>query len=98
MGNRRALIDSLRQIIDPEVGLDIVSLGLLYQVDITPESTRIVMTITTPACPMGEYLRSQVEESARAVVGPSVEVAIVHTPPWNAAMMDSHAKASMGWQ
>jgi metal-sulfur cluster biosynthetic enzyme len=92
-----ALINNLRQVIDPEVGLDIVALGLLYRIDLAPESTRILMTVTTPACPMGEYLRSQVEEVARAVLGPSVEVAITHDPPWNPAMMDDHAKASMGW-
>lgn len=87
----------LRQVIDPEVGMNIVGLGLVYRVDIAPGRLMIEMTMTSPACPMGDMI---VENAALAKVLPATlepEVRLVWEPPWNPSMMDEATRQHFGW-
>jgi len=90
---------ALREVVDPEIGANIVDLGLVYNVDIRGNDVRIAMTMTTRACPLHEYI----SETARAAVrrclpeAERVDVEIVWEPPWSPAMMSAEAKRQLGW-
>lgn len=94
-----AVRDALRQVIDPEVGINIVDLGLVYAIDIHAESVRIEMTMTSAACPMGDMIVDDVYEVLHAVL-PSMmqpDVCLVWEPPWTPAMMSDEGKLHFGW-
>lgn len=95
------ITELLREIIDPEVGINIVELGLLRGVSITPDRVvRVVTTLTTPACPLGPYITEQIEDllsQVTTVTGAEVEV--VWAPPWDPDRdMTSRAKQLLGWR
>ncbi|HLS82530.1 MAG TPA: iron-sulfur cluster assembly protein [Steroidobacter sp.] len=90
--------DALRQVIDPELGYNIVDLGLIY--DVTADEhgkVRITMTTTTPGCPATNYLKQGAGESVSALPGVEfVEVTLTHEPRWTPEMMSPEAKAYFG--
>ncbi len=90
---------ALRRVIDPELGINVVDLGLVYGVRAEDGDVGVVMTMTTPACPLGETLTEQAEAAIRqTVLGVrSVTVDLVWEPPWRPAMMSDAAKAQLGW-
>lgn len=90
---------ALREVIDPEVGMNVVDLGLIYGIHATAQHARVIMTMTTPACPMGSYLTDRVREAAQQVVPEAgeVEVDLVWDPPWGPHMMSDYAKKHFGW-
>jgi metal-sulfur cluster biosynthetic enzyme len=90
----------LHQVIDPELGINIVDLGLLREVAITPEgSVQIVMTLTTPACPLGPYITEEVQQLlAQVSTITDVEVEVVWSPAWEPERdMSANAKQILGW-
>jgi metal-sulfur cluster biosynthetic enzyme len=93
------VLNRLREVIDPEIGLNIVDLGLIYSVDVDKENqVHVKMTLTTPGCPMHDAMSTWAQravETTPGVAGAVVEV--VWDPPWNPAMMTDFAKAQLGW-
>jgi metal-sulfur cluster biosynthetic enzyme len=91
--------DILRQVIDPEVGRDIVSLGLVYRVETAPDSLVIEMTMTSPACPMGDMIVDDVHAALAKVLPATIapDIRLVWEPPWNPSMMDEATKQHFGW-
>ena len=91
--------DVLRQVIDPEVGMNIVGLGLVYRVDIAPGRLVIEMTMTSPACPMGDMIVEDVHAALAKVLPATVEpeVRLVWEPTWKPSMMDEATKQHFGW-
>jgi metal-sulfur cluster biosynthetic enzyme len=95
-------VDQLREllhdVIDPELGIDIVSLGLLYGLEVNDRVAAVLLTTTTPACPLGGYLSDEVE---RVLLGSGavdrVEIALTHSPPWTPELMSESVKRSFGW-
>lgn len=89
----------LKQVLDPEVGMNIVDLGLVY--DVRPAAGRIEIdiTMTTPSCPMGDMIVDEARGvvSAAVPLGTEVQVNLVWDPPWDAAMMSEHARKHFGW-
>jgi metal-sulfur cluster biosynthetic enzyme len=88
----------LEEVIDPELGLDFVSLGLVYDVNIEGTEVYVTFTLTTPACPIGP----QVSEQMREFVGDLPGVTAVHPkmvfdPPWSPEMMSEDAKFALGF-
>jgi len=88
----------LEEVIDPELGLDFVSLGLVYDVDIEGTEVHVTFTLTTPACPIGP----QVSEQMREFVGDLPGVTAVHPkmvfdPAWSPEMMTEEAKFALGF-
>jgi metal-sulfur cluster biosynthetic enzyme len=88
----------LEEVIDPELGLDFVSLGLVYDVNIEGSQIYVTFTLTTPACPIGP----QVSEQMREFVGDLPGVTAVHPkmvfdPPWSPEMMTEDAKFALGF-
>ncbi len=95
---REQLREELREVIDPELGVDIVSLGLIYGFELNGRVAAVVMTTTTPACPLGEYLEDEVR---RVLIDTGavdeVLVDITHSPAWTADMMSAELKEAFGW-
>lgn len=92
------LREELRGVVDPELGIDIVSLGLVYGFELNGRVAALVMTTTTPACPLSEYL----SDEARRVLLESgavdrVEIVITHAPAWSPDMMSVETKQALGW-
>jgi metal-sulfur cluster biosynthetic enzyme len=89
---------ALRAVIDPEVGMNVVDLGLVYGIEVTPQRVHVRMTMTTPACPMGSYIADQAREAVAGVApGGEVRIELVWDPPWDASMMSPEAKKNFGW-
>lgn len=94
-----AIRDRLRRVIDPEAGLNIVDLGLVYRVDIDARRVRIEMTMTSPACPLGDMITDEVREVLAGALpaGCAAEVALVWEPPWQQSMMSETGRRHFGW-
>ena len=94
------LRQALTQVIDPEVGMNIVDLGLVYDIRIAAERIEVDITMTTPACPMSSMIADQVRDviSAGVAAGTDVIVNLVWDPPWDASMMSDHAREHFGWR
>ncbi len=89
--------DALREVTDPELGINIVDLGLVYRIDLDGAVVRITMTMTSPACPLRDYIQSLVESAILERV-PGVErleVEIVSEPPWSEDMMTEEARRQL---
>lgn len=92
------LRELLRGVADPELGVDIVSLGLVYDVAVAGRNAAVLITTTTPACPLGGYLSDEIEQTLLASGSVDrVQVAITHSPPWSSAMMEDGARHALGW-
>ncbi|BAN34297.1 hypothetical protein SCD_n00448 [Sulfuricella denitrificans skB26] len=89
----------LRSVIDPEVGMNIIDLGLVYDVEISDNRLHVDLTMTTPACPMGEMILDDVHEMLAALAPTDVEIDIelVWDPPWSPDKMSEHARKHLGW-
>jgi metal-sulfur cluster biosynthetic enzyme len=98
--NEQQVRDILRQVIDPEVGRDIVSLGLVYRVELAPGSLVIEMTMTSPACPLGDMIVGDIHAALAKVLPATIaaDVRLVWEPPWNPAMMDAATRQHFGWE
>ncbi len=96
---RELVYNALRGVIDPEVGINIVELGLVYEVIADASRVDVTMTLTSPACPMGNHLAEESREAIRAVVPPSVlvDVKLAWEPAWRPEMMSDKAKQLLGW-
>ncbi|HEX9946298.1 MAG TPA: SUF system Fe-S cluster assembly protein [Allosphingosinicella sp.] len=93
-----AVIDALKEIYDPEIPVNIYDLGLIYDVEITPEHHAMVkMTLTTPHCPVAESMPGEVELRVGSVPGVGhAEVELVWDPPWDPQRMSDEAKLELG--
>jgi metal-sulfur cluster biosynthetic enzyme len=91
--------EALCRVDDPEVGVNIVDLGLVYRIDITAEVVRVELTMTTPACPLGELITDNARRAVGAVLPQTmaVDVALVWEPPWTPDMMSESARQTFGW-
>jgi metal-sulfur cluster biosynthetic enzyme len=93
-----AVYEALEEVIDPELGLDFVSLGLVYDVDIEGDEAFITFTLTTPACPIGPQVSEQMREFVGALEGINkVHPKMIFDPPWSPEMMSEDAKFALGY-
>ena len=90
---------ALRAVDDPEVGMSIVELGLVYRIDVAPQAVHVTMTMTTPACPMGGLIVDQARDAVGALLpdGAEVDIRLVWEPPWTPELMSPSAKEAFGW-
>ena len=94
------LRDALRQVVDPEVGINIVDLGLVYGLQRTVDGVRLDLTLTSPACPMGESIAAEAEFVLQECLPPGsvVEINLVWEPPWSPLRMSDKARSTLGWE
>lgn len=97
---RRQVWDALREVLDPELGINIVDLGLVYDVAVEDGHVRVAVTMTTPACPLHGYVLDAIEFVLRRDLPQvrSVDVRLVWDPPWHPEMMSADAKRQLGWE
>jgi len=90
---------ALAEVNDPELGINVVDLGLVYGIEIAGAAVRVKMTMTSPACPLHEYLSKAAEEAIRRHFPDVTEVQIefVWDPPWEPARMSEAARKQFGW-
>ncbi len=92
-----AVFEAVKEIIDPEVGINIVDMGLIYGVDIEADTVNITMTLTSPGCPAGGQLINGTQHVAQQLDGvEEVNVNVVWTPRWTPEMMTEEAKDELG--
>ena len=94
------IIETLKTIYDPEIPVDIYELGLIYDVFIKKDSrdVKIIMTLTTPNCPVAESLPQEVENKIASLEGvDSATVELTFEPPWNQDLMSEEAKLALGF-
>jgi metal-sulfur cluster biosynthetic enzyme len=92
-----AVTDALRDVIDPELGYNIVDLGLIYALAVEAGVVTLTMTMTTPGCPAQDYLVAGVEDRVRQLPGVAdLKLDVVWEPPWSPQRMSSLAKAQLG--
>lgn len=97
MPAREAILQALEQVYDPEIPVDIVNLGLVY--DITAEDGRVEirMTTTAPGCPVGDFIAAEIERVVRELGGvQDVRVEFVWDPPWSPEMITEEGKRMLG--
>jgi metal-sulfur cluster biosynthetic enzyme len=93
------ILAALGTVLDPEVGIDIVNLGLIVGMDVSADSVDVRMIMTSVACPMHAHLISQAEAALRKAAGPGAEVKVevVTEPVWTPERMSDEARKKLGW-
>jgi metal-sulfur cluster biosynthetic enzyme len=98
MVTEEEVYEALEEVIDPELGLDFVSLGLVYDVDVQEQEVFVTFTLTTPACPIGPQVTEQMREFVGEIDGVAqVHPKMVFDPPWSPEMMTEDAKFALGF-
>jgi metal-sulfur cluster biosynthetic enzyme len=93
------ILEALKQVVDPELGINIVDLGLVYEVEITEEGrVHVEYTLTTMGCPIGPLIEQQMQAFLAGVPGiTEFDAEMVLRPPWSPEMMSEEAKAALGY-
>jgi metal-sulfur cluster biosynthetic enzyme len=90
--------EALRDVIDPELGLDFVELGLIYDVEVEEGKVRVTYTLTSPGCPIGPQVSEQIEEFVSELDGvQDVQSTMTFSPPWTPELMSEDAKFALGF-
>lgn len=90
--------DALTNVIDPELGLDFVELGLIYGIEVDEGRVKVTFSLTTPACPIGPQVSEQIDEFVSELEGvKSVESEMTFVPPWSPDRMSEDAKFALGY-
>lgn len=93
---KEQILEALKQVYDPEIPVDVVNLGLVYDIAVEDGIVRLKMTTTSPGCPVGDYLAQEVERAVRTLDGvDAVGVEFVWDPPWTPEMMSAEAKEKL---
>jgi FeS assembly SUF system protein len=96
MDLREQVIAEIRKIYDPEIPVNIYELGLIYDVKVKDDAVKIIMTLTSPNCPVAESLPKEVKDSAMQVEGiEEVDLDLVFEPAWEKSMMSEAAKLEL---
>jgi len=92
--SREYVLDAMHEVIDPELGYNIVDIGLIYGLEIEDDLIKVTMTMTTPGCPAQDYIMSGVKERGQRIPGVrDVNIHLVWDPPWAPQKMTPIAKA-----
>ena len=90
--------EALRDVIDPELGLDFVELGLIYEVEVEGGEVKVTFTLTSPGCPIGPQVSEQIQEFVGELDGvEEVSSTMVFSPPWTPERMSEDAKFALGF-
>jgi metal-sulfur cluster biosynthetic enzyme len=97
--SREQIATALREVIDPEVGINILDLGLVYRVEVDLPRVTVQMTMTTPACPLGPYLTTQVQDALGRLLpaASDIQVDVVWEPAWSPDFISDEGRRQLGW-
>lgn len=93
--NKNEVIEKLKSVIDPELGINIVDLGLIYNVEIDDKEIKILMTLTTPSCPLAPYFEEKIEKCLKEF-GKKISIEFTFSPLWSFDKMSENAKLLLG--
>ena len=97
MPTREEVVEALRQVEDPELGMDIVDLGLLYDVEVSGPKVKVLYSLTSMGCPAGPLIEQDIDRVAHEVPGvEEVETELTFDPPWSPEKMSDDAKFILG--
>lgn len=91
MNTKKSVLEKLRKVLDPELRISVVDLGLIYDVKIKKNNVEIVYTLTTPGCPLSEVIEMLIKAEI-----PGAKTTLTFDPPWDASRMSESAKANLG--
>jgi metal-sulfur cluster biosynthetic enzyme len=95
---KEQVVDALRGVEDPELGMDIVELGLLYDVEVEGPKVKVIHTLTSMGCPVGPMIQENIDQIARSMPDvEDVEVELTWDPPWSPEKMSEDAKFILGF-
>ncbi len=98
MATREEVLEALHQVEDPELGMDIVDLGLLYDVDVEGAKVKVTYSLTSMGCPAGEMIQEDIDRVVRELPGvEEVESELTFEPPWTPDRMSEDAKFILGF-
>jgi metal-sulfur cluster biosynthetic enzyme len=98
MPTKEEVFQVLRQVEDPELGMDIVDLGLVYDVEVEDGKVKVIHSLTSMGCPVGPMIQEQIDQMTRTVPGvEDVEVELTWDPPWTPEKMSEDAKFILGF-
>jgi len=98
MPTKEQVVDALRAVEDPELGMDIVELGLLYDVEVEGPKVKVIHTLTSMGCPVGPMIQENIDQIARSMPEvEDVEVELTWDPPWSPENMSADAKFILGF-
>ena len=98
MATREEIVEALHTVEDPELGMDIVELGLLYDVEVDGPKVKVIHTLTSMGCPVGPMIQENVDQVVRAMPEvEDVEVELTWDPPWSPEKMSDDAKFILGF-
>ena len=98
MPTQEEVVDALRQVEDPELGMDIVELGLMYDVEVDGPKVHVTYTLTSMGCPVGPMIQEQIQQVTKGVPGvEEVEAELTWSPPWSPEKMSDDAKFILGF-
>jgi metal-sulfur cluster biosynthetic enzyme len=96
---KKKVFDALKQVYDPEIPVDVVNLGLVYDVLIDGGKVAVKMTTTASGCPVGNYIAQQAKRVLEKLEDvKEVEVELVYDPPWRESMITEEGRRMLGWQ
>lgn len=98
--NEALVLEALKEVIDPELGINVVDLGLIYEVAVDEAGVRITMTLTTPGCPLHESIAEAVQEALQDMlprIG-DVQLDLVWDPPWTPDRISEEGRWALGWR
>ncbi|MBW3592760.1 MAG: metal-sulfur cluster assembly factor [Actinobacteria bacterium] len=98
MPSREEVVDALRVVEDPELGMDIVELGLLYDVEVEGPKVHVTYSLTSMGCPVGPMLEEQIHDAVAEMPGvEEVDAELTWSPPWTPERMSDDAKFILGF-
>jgi FeS assembly SUF system protein len=100
MVTKEEVINALKNVYDPEIPVNIVDLGLIYKLEVDEQTgvIKILMTLTAPGCPMGNYIISDAEVVIKSLDGvKDVQIELTYDPPWSPEMMSEESKKELGY-
>ena len=100
MVSKTDILESLKKVIDPEIGLNVVDVGLIYRVEVSDDQVEIDFTLTTPVCPLGDTIKNDILTVIRedqGVEGDNVVTNLVWNPPWSIEFMSEEARLELGY-
>ena len=98
MPSKQEVVEALREVEDPELGMDIVELGLFYDAEIDGPKVRVLYTLTSMGCPAGPMIQEDIDRALRRIPGvEAVESELTFDPPWTPEKMSDDAKFILGF-
>jgi metal-sulfur cluster biosynthetic enzyme len=98
VATREDVMEVLRQVEDPELGMDVVDLGLVYEVDVEQSRAKVLYSLTSMGCPAGPLIAQDIDSAVRQVEGiEDVELELTFDPPWTPERMSDDAKFILGF-